>query len=41
MSIKAIGTLEVRLNYFEKLHGEVICVISPEEIVKRLSHFFL
>ena len=29
------------INYFEKLHGEVICVISPEELSEGLSPFFL
>jgi UDPglucose--hexose-1-phosphate uridylyltransferase len=28
------------INYFEKLHGEVICVISPEEMAEDLKLFF-
>ena len=28
------------INYFEKLHGEVICVISPEEMAGGLKPFF-
>lgn len=28
------------INYFEKLHGEVICVISPEDMAKELKPFF-
>jgi len=28
------------INYFEKLHEEVICVVSPEEITKELKPFF-
>ena len=28
------------INYFEKLHGEVICVISPEEMAQGLKPFF-
>jgi UDPglucose--hexose-1-phosphate uridylyltransferase len=28
------------INYFEKLHGEVMCVISPEELCKDLRPFF-
>ena len=28
------------INYFEKLHGEVICVISPEEMAEGLKPFF-
>jgi UDPglucose--hexose-1-phosphate uridylyltransferase len=29
------------INYFEKLHDEVICVISPEEMCEELKPFFL
>jgi galactose-1-phosphate uridylyltransferase len=29
------------INYFEKLHNEVICVVSPEEISEELQPFFL
>jgi UDPglucose--hexose-1-phosphate uridylyltransferase len=29
------------INYFEKLHDEVICVISPEEVCKELKPFFV
>ena len=28
------------INYFEKLHGEIICVISPEEMAAGLKPFF-
>ncbi len=28
------------INYFEKLHGEVICVISPEEMAEGLKPLF-
>ena len=28
------------INYFEKLHGEVICVISPEDLAAGLKPFF-
>ncbi len=28
------------INYFEKLHSEVICVISPEEMAQGLKPFF-
>ena len=28
------------INYFEKLHDEVICVVSPEEMCKELKPFF-
>ena len=28
------------INYFEKLHGEVICVVSPEEMAEGLRPFF-
>lgn len=28
------------INYFEKLHDEVICVISPEDLCKELKPFF-
>ncbi len=28
------------INYFEKLHGEVICVTSPEEMAEGLKPFF-
>ena len=28
------------INYFEKLHDEVICLISPEEFYKELKSFF-
>jgi galactose-1-phosphate uridylyltransferase len=28
------------VNYFEKLHGEVICVVSPEDLNKELKAFF-
>jgi hypothetical protein len=28
------------INYFEKLHGEVICVLSPEELCAELKPFF-
>lgn len=28
------------INYFEKLHGEVICVVSPEEMAEGLKPFF-
>ena len=29
------------INYFEKLHGEVICVVSPEELCAELKPFFV
>lgn len=29
------------INYFEKLHDEVICVVSPEEMCEGLKPFFL
>lgn len=29
------------INYFEKLHGEVMCVISPEELCKNIKPFFI
>jgi galactose-1-phosphate uridylyltransferase len=28
------------INYFEKLHGEIICVVSPEEMAQGLKPFF-
>lgn len=28
------------INYFEKLHDEVMCVVSPEELCKNLKPFF-
>lgn len=28
------------INYFEKLHDEVMCVVSPEEFCKALKPFF-
>jgi galactose-1-phosphate uridylyltransferase len=28
------------INYFEKLHGEVMCVISPEELCRDIKPFF-
>jgi UDPglucose--hexose-1-phosphate uridylyltransferase len=28
------------INYLEKLHGEVICVISPEDLYKDIAPFF-
>jgi UDPglucose--hexose-1-phosphate uridylyltransferase len=28
------------VNYFEKFHGEVICVVSPEELNKELRTYF-
>jgi len=28
------------INYFEKLHGEVMCVISPEELCRNVKPFF-
>ena len=28
------------INYFEKLHGEVICVVSPEELCTELKPYF-
>ena len=28
------------INYFEKLHEEVICVVSPEELCGELKPFF-
>ena len=33
-SVPPLGTSDV--NYFEKLHGEIIAVISPEELAERL-----
>jgi len=29
------------VNYFEKLHDEVICVVSPEELNRELGNFFM
>jgi len=28
------------INYFEKLHGEVICVVTPEELCEELRPYF-
>ena len=28
------------INYFEKLHGEVICIVSPEELCEELRSYF-
>ena len=33
-SVPPLGTSDV--NYFEKLHGEIIAVISPEELAERI-----
>lgn len=32
------GTSDI--NYFEKLHGEVICVVSPETLTKEIRPYF-
>lgn len=32
------GTSDI--NYFEKLHGEVICVLSPETLAKEIQPYF-
>jgi len=32
------GTSDI--NYFEKLHGEVICVVTPEELCEELRPYF-
>jgi len=38
MSLPPWNTSDI--NYFEKLHGEVICVISPEEWSQEIKPFF-
>jgi UDPglucose--hexose-1-phosphate uridylyltransferase len=39
MSLPPWNTSDI--NYFEKLHGEVICVVSPEELCAELKPFFV
>jgi hypothetical protein len=38
MSLPPWNTSDI--NYFEKLHGEVICVISPEEWSQEIKPYF-
>jgi hypothetical protein len=36
--INPLGTSD--LNYFEKLHNEIICPVVPEQLCKELQPYF-
>jgi hypothetical protein len=37
-SINPLGTSDI--NYFEKLHNEIICPVVPEDLCRELKEYF-